>query len=327
MDQTLMGRVGKAVQDEIKSKIETESVTLDKLIQSQNETHQEIEENCYGFKVKSTVGVKTNRTEINEKRERIGNLGIQLSELANFFAEMKRKTNLNPIAVIPAKTFDALCEDFNLYRFERISKDGEVPIADSSFNILKVAKEQRSTMIGAAIFCFLFSFVVFVFSTPINALLAGFTTFSLVALGAVICIWMESTSKTRMPFFLTHAAICKIFWPNKLDQLGKSRQEIKISFPNPPDETMKVLQQLKKSELQVMVAVIPQAIRIDSTELKQKMEFYIEEQKRLARLDPIVYYKDRGKDFVAIFAQFGNFADEKKVLKWVKKKGMNPYWN
>lgn len=119
---------------------------------------------------------------------------------------------------------------------------------------------------------------------------------------------------------LSHKKLLKALWPDGVDALADANK-IKVHFPDPPLGVFELLKKLKSGGFRPMVAAVPDAITLDIVEVKENMK----EQIKKMNLDPIIYVKK--DDDVAILCQFGDFAPEEEVIKWVKKEGVRLCFN
>lgn len=113
--------------------------------------------------------------------------------------------------------------------------------------------------------------------------------------------------------------LIKSLWPSGVDQ--EEGKKVQVQFPRAPESFVRVLSLFEKNGLRPMIAAVPKAIVVNRTEVVQTRMREIEEMK----WDPILYHKEG--DLVAIVSSFGSFADEKKVLEWVKKEGLQTCFN
>lgn len=126
--------------------------------------------------------------------------------------------------------------------------------------------------------------------------------------------------------------LLQMLWPdgNDVDLPGVP---ISIHFPAAPKDFLFLLSKVKEVKLKRHITASPGAINISIDELadeKTSRKAYFAQLKvtdynRWVRECPILSYQDG--NYEVILRQFGDFPDEKEVLEWAKKEGVNLYFN
>lgn len=109
----------------------------------------------------------------------------------------------------------------------------------------------------------------------------------------------------KIPNLFPRRMLMRRMWPQGVDVGAGS---VGISFPEPPPAFADKLRVAREHGVHLCVAAVPEAVSIDMEDLRKSMA---------ERADPIIYtmhHRD-GHDLVAIIDQFGDFPDEKRLMK------------
>lgn len=110
---------------------------------------------------------------------------------------------------------------------------------------------------------------------------------------------------------------CKLLWPDGTDRFSddeKVTKNLVVSFPTPPKAFVEMLNNIVAAGFQPCIAADCRAVKIDTDSVQRSIE------ERL-RHDPICYIVSEDGQYAAIFSQFGEFASEKKAMKWAINEG------
>lgn len=249
---------------------------------------------------------------------------------------------LEPLAVVPQHAWNAICKKFGLYRFEHITKDGEVPASTDgatyrlgeSFEMWnKRAKLYWVVLCGLGTLACLIALMstkqreidmAFIWSA--GACVFGVGSFTLVEWisNLITRFWHPSAS-----------AVCQSLWPQGCDeQVSAGIQLVKVRFPHPDQKFNEALHSVVHAGLTIAIAAVPDAITIDPELVKGMIEeiktAHKLEQERQAQWHYYDHYDDDGcpvlyvieDGLVVIFAQYGTFKNEKHAVRWAKRQGV-----
>ncbi|PIP74017.1 MAG: hypothetical protein COW88_00370 [Candidatus Lloydbacteria bacterium CG22_combo_CG10-13_8_21_14_all_47_15] len=134
--------------------------------------------------------------------------------------------------------------------------------------------------------------------------------------------------------FLSQRKITALLWPNGSDEVyGNTHLYLTVRFPKAPVSFLSLLTQLKTAGLKRHITVSPDAIAVNPDEIVavyQERVHYFEwlkehDHDRWLRECPILSYNDG--EYEVVLAQFGDFPDEKEVVEWAKKEGVDLCFN
>jgi hypothetical protein len=260
---------------------------------------------------------ETRQKQINPKIKSLTQERLEVNVCA-------QEMGFTPIAVVPLKLLHTAFKKFGLYWFEEIDGEGRVGINPS-----KIREEIESSIAAtlAPIFLFLLFLIGYLIIVPpieekATRIIVGL---SYVFVSSICFLVLLKVDIFTFNFsFMTDKRILSMIVKNR-DLYGP---KIHLYFNISSDVFAHDLNLMRQNNLQPCIAAVPQAINISRTELQQVIDKerarLAEEERRRKELetDPILYYLDG--NYAVVVAQYGDFASEKKVLKWAKKHG--PSW-
>lgn len=132
-------------------------------------------------------------------------------------------------------------------------------------------------------------------------------------------------------WFIPRKLLLRMLWPDRCDTVKKPKNRklkaIKVRFPKAPEYFLRSLQAVVERGLHPNVAAVPEAIIVSRREVVSAWVQSTEERVRELRNEPVLYLHDENKENVAIMSSYGEFPNEKKVVEWVKREGLQVAFN
>lgn len=261
--------------------------------------------------------------------------GLRLYRLQRqYLLEKCKRIGIEPLAVLPAKTWDAVAKRYELYRF---TPTGNQVLA--SFNVLhhmideevrRLASEEVPRMrkrswlhAGAAAALTASGAALGNYLGYLTPLAYAWLILPIVMKGIGACYISEyrnsrdaknkhgaAAAKNVVASVLADGGMHKLLWPHGTEE--EKGELVEIQLPNPPAEVQEQVARLEQAHMKIGVAADKAAIGISGDALSKAL--YGSWVAQLPQLkDPIVFVQEGNA--VAIIAQYGDFEVERAAIQ------------